>query len=222
MGYWYSSGMEDIKSGMALDYRPPCACLIGVCVFLFAKLLVRKDGLLERRWTVSKGSGPWGLVAWAWRRLNGTNDMKIAKELPYAIELLSLCCMSGMNLFQSISTVGESGTGYVCKCFSAATRDFAAGLARADVLTRLRDRLRVPAAASLVSAIKQADMAGTPLAHVLAVHAEAARKEQYHRLLRSMELVPLKLAVSTALFLLPAVIIVAMVPHLLVFLQSGW
>lgn len=157
-----------------------------------------------------------------WLGWNRASRPRVLHEFPYAVELLALCCLSGMNLSQAIETVGRSGPGYVQKAFALAGQDFSAGFARGEALSRLAARLGTSSARSLVSAIKQSEMSGTPIVEILRTHAEAARREQHAARLKQAELMPLKLAVCTVVFLLPALIIVSVTPHVLAFIKSGW
>jgi tight adherence protein C len=145
-----------------------------------------------------------------------------AQEMPYALELMALCVTSGMSLMQAIEMVGTHGRGEFYEAILSAHRDYAAGMSRIEVLQRLKQRLPCTTMHSLVSAIKQAEVTGTPIAEILQVHSEAARHEEHTRRLRAMELVPLQLVIVTVLLLLPSVLIVSMVPHVIAFTKGGW
>jgi tight adherence protein C len=147
---------------------------------------------------------------------------QVVYELPYAIELMALCCASGTSLMNAIEAVGDSQYDNVARVFKSAYTSFSAGMPRDEVFHRLRTDLGTSSAASLVSAIKQADSGGTPITSILSVHAESARQEEYLEKMRQVELVPLKLAVCTALLLFPALVLVAIGPHIVTFINSGW
>ena len=102
------------------------------------------------------------------------------------------------------------------------SRDLSAGLTRVEALRRLAARLGTPSARSLVSSIRQAEVSGTAVVDVLRAHAEMARRELHASRLKQAELMPLKLALCTVGFLLPALVIVSIVPHVLAFVKSGW
>ena len=94
-----------------------------------------------------------------------------------------------------------------------------AGRPREDALRDLGDRTGVEEVRRLVTAFIQADRLGTPLGKTLRVHAETARVERRHRAEARAYLAPLKMIFPTAIFLLPAFMLVAMAPSLLSLLK---
>ena len=71
------------------------------------------------------------------------------------------------------------------------------------------------------SMLVQAEV-GTPVSTVLSALAQEAEDGERHELEQRFNALPLKLSVITVVFLLPPVLIVAIVPHLLIFLRSQW
>jgi len=205
--------------------RPVFVVLLAVAAGMAAAVLVHPRAVRPKGAGRGRGGGSSRreqLARAPWFRWNRTFMPRVMREFPYAVELLALCCLSGMNLSQAIETVGRSGSGYVQEAFSLASQDFSAGFARGEALTRLAARLGTASARSLVSAIRHAEISGTPIVEILRTHAEAARREQHAARLKQAELMPLKLAVCTVVFLLPALIIVSVTPHVLAFVKSGW
>lgn len=74
----------------------------------------------------------------------------------------------------------------------------------------------------LRSMLLQAEVLGTPVSTVLAALSQEADDEERHEMEQRFNALPVKLSVVTVLFLLPPVLIVAIVPHLLIFLKSRW
>ncbi len=199
--------------------RPALVGLSGLLAASLASLLVRKNQLAAGKRGLRKVGRllPFPKLGQA-RALKAT----VLREFPYAVELLALCCLSGMNLSQAVETVGRLGSGPVEGAFAMTSQDLSAGFTRSEALNRLATRLGTSAARSLVSAVKQSEASGTPVVEILRTHAEVARREQHAARLKQAELMPLKLALCTVVFLLPALVIVSVVPHVLAFVKSGW
>jgi len=87
-----------------------------------------------------------------------------------------------------------------------------AGRPREEALRDLGERAGVEQVRRVVTAFIQADRLGTPLGKTLRVHAEAARVERRHRAEERAYLAPLKMIFPTAVFLMPAFMLVAMGP----------
>ena len=87
-----------------------------------------------------------------------------------------------------------------------------AGRPREEALRDLGERTGVEQMRRIVSALIQADRLGTPLGKTLRIHAESARVERRHRAEARAYLAPLKMIFPTALFLMPAFMLVAMGP----------
>lgn len=151
-----------------------------------------------------------------------TARLVVTDELPYAVELLGLCCMSGMSLLQAIDRVGALGEGAVCHALREASRNFAAGMSRDEALGCLSTQLGTRAADSLVAALRQSESSGTPVVEILRCSAQAARKEGYLAKMRLVEAIPLKLVVCTAVLLFPALMIMALGPQVIAFLTIGF
>lgn len=206
-------------SALEIMARPAFVVLSALAAAIAASALVGKGtGKI-------KGSGSMKverpLPARRWGQARAFRSA-VLQEFPYAVELLALCCLSGMNLSQAVDSVGRLGSGPVQRAFVMTSQDLSAGFTRRQALSRLAARLGTSSALSLVSAVKQSEASGTPVVDILRTHAEVARREQYAERLRQAELMPLKLAVCTVMFLLPALVIVSVVPHVLAFVKSGW
>jgi tight adherence protein C len=90
-----------------------------------------------------------------------------------------------------------------------------AGRPREEAMRDWAERTGADEVRRIVTAFIQADRLGTPLGKTLRVHAEAARVERRHRAEAKAYMAPLKMIFPTALFLMPAFLLVAMAPALL-------
>jgi pilus assembly protein TadC len=148
--------------------------------------------------------------------------LALDEELPYAMETLALSSLSGLGLLQSIELVGGMDDSVACLLFRQVAYDIASGVPRFEAFEKLSKRLNSAAGVSLVSTIRQAEVSGTPIGSILLAQAEAARRYASIERQRRIDLVPLWLVICTVLFLLPSVILSAIVPHILAFSRTGW
>jgi len=88
-----------------------------------------------------------------------------------------------------------------------------------EALRALADRLGLEELRSIVGSFIQTDRLGTPLGRTLRVHAEASRVQRRHRAETQAQLAPLLMLVPTVIFLMPAFMLVAMGPSLLLILK---
>jgi pilus assembly protein TadC len=146
----------------------------------------------------------------------------VIDELPHVMETLALACMSGLGLLQSIELLGTLEGSPLFSTFRHVSNDIATGVPRYEALDRLAVRLDSRVGTSLVSTLKQAELSGTPIVSVLISHAQAARREATIEKHRKIDLIPIKLVICTVVFLLPAVILAAIVPHIVAFTRTGW
>jgi tight adherence protein C len=94
-------------------------------------------------------------------------------------------------------------------------QEMRAGRPRQEALRALADRCGVQEVNAMVSVFIQTDRLGTSMGKTLRVHADSSRIERRHRAEARAYVAPLKMIFPTALFLMPAFMLVAMGPSLL-------
>jgi tight adherence protein C len=81
------------------------------------------------------------------------------------------------------------------------------GRSRADALRSMADRVRVQEVSTAVTAIVQAERLGSNLATVLEELAEDTRNKRMMRAEEIAQLMPVKMVIPMALFMLPALFV---------------
>ena len=163
-------------------------------------------------------------VAWLWPRWRATaarrrHDLDALRELPEVVDLFFVAVASGLNLRLSIEAVGERGP----PLFGAALRrisvDVSDGVRVGDAieagLAPLGDPARPLATALLGSA--RYGMALMTALERLAIETRQLRRRQAEEAIRR---VPVKLLFPLVLLVLPAFVLLTVVPLLATALRS--
>jgi tight adherence protein C len=144
-------------------------------------------------------------------------QQRIIQALPDVLDLLMVCVEAGMGFDAAVARISDKALGKspLHDELMRMHLEIRASRSREDALRDLGDRTGVEEVRRLVTAFIQADRLGTPLGKTLRIHAETARVERRHRAEERAYLAPLKMIFPTAIFLLPAFMLVAMAPSLL-------
>jgi Flp pilus assembly protein TadB len=150
------------------------ACILGAVMFA-----PRLTALLPLR------ALPLALIAMLWAaselpllllsRRAAKRGAALRAVLPDALDLLRACLAAGLPLRRSLSLVGDHCAEPVAGEFAAVAAETAFGISQSTALDRLASRNPEPEVRSLVSAVRQAERNGSPLAPVIAAQADDAR-----------------------------------------------
>jgi tight adherence protein C len=141
----------------------------------------------------------------------------IVEALPDVLDLLMVCVEAGMGFDAAVVRIAESvrKPTPLHEEMMRMHLEIRAGRPREEAMRDWAERTGTEEVRRIVTAFTQADRLGTPLGKTLRVHAEAARVERRHRAEAKAYMAPLKMIFPTALFLMPAFLLVAMAPALL-------
>jgi tight adherence protein C len=141
----------------------------------------------------------------------------IVEALPDVLDLLMVCVEAGMGFDAAVARIAESARTPtpLHEEMMRMHLEIRAGRPRDEAMRDFAERTGVDEVRRVVTAFTQADRLGTPLGKTLRVHAEAARIDRRHRAEARAYIAPLKMIFPTALFLVPAFLLVAMAPALL-------
>jgi tight adherence protein C len=146
----------------------------------------------------------------------------IVHALPDVLDLLMVCVEGGLAFDAAVARIADRPDARRAPLHMELLRmqlEIRAGRPREEALRDLGERTGVEEVKRVVSAFVQADRLGTPLGKTLRIHAEAARVERRHRAEERAYLAPLKMIFPTAVFLLPAFMLIAMAPSVLSMLK---
>jgi len=159
--------------------------------------------------------------AWLSRRVR-ERQTGIVHSLPDVLDLLMVCVEGGLGFDAAVARIADRADRGRSALHDELLRmhlEIRAGRPREEALRGLADRTGVEPVRRVVTAFIQAERLGTPLGKTLRVHAESARVERRHRAEEKAYLAPLKMIFPTALFLMPAFMLVAMGPSVINLLQ---
>lgn len=137
---------------------------------------------------------------------------KMQRELPDAIDLMTISVESGLGFDAAIQQVAKNTEGPLSEEFARVLREMQIGASRSDSLRKLADRTSVPEIRTFVSAMVQADAFGIPIAQVLRVQSSEIRVKRRQRAEEKAQQVPVKITIPLIFCILPCLFIAVMGP----------
>jgi len=145
---------------------------------------------------------------------------KMQRELPDAIDLMTISVESGLGFDAAIQQVAHNTEGPLSDEFARALREMQIGRSRSDALRGMADRTTVPELRTFVSAMVQADAFGIPIASVLRVQSSEIRVKRRQRAEEKAQQVPVKITVPLIFTILPCLFIAVMGPAVISIMDS--
>lgn len=150
-------------------------------------------------------------------------EIEVVKTLPTYLDFITMCVEAGLNFQGALGQAMEKAPpGPMRNEFAIVLRDMRSGLARADALRRMAERLDITEITSFVSSIIQAEKMGASLASVLRVQAEQRRNERFQRAEKTAMQAPVKLVGPLIIFIFPVTFIVLGFPIAIKFLGADF
>lgn len=188
-----------------------CTC-VGVAVALAASLVF---GVSVPTRLAMLGIG--ALIGWFGpnlylyqRTYERTEQMQ--RELPDAIDLLTICVESGLGFDAAIQQVARSTEGPLADEFQRLLHEMQIGKSRGEALRALSERSNVADVRSFVGAMAQADAFGIPVAQVLRTQSHEMRVRRRQRAEQRAQQVPVKITVPLIFCILPCLFIAVIGP----------
>lgn len=145
---------------------------------------------------------------WLRRRVK-ERQKKIQNGLPDALDLLVTSIEAGLGLDAALVRVGEATDGPLGEEVSRTLREMAVGRPRHDALLELGTRSGVRDLDALIRPVVQAERSGVSIGSALRVQAEDLRVRRRQRAEEYARKIPVKMVMITAIFFVPAVIVLA-------------
>jgi tight adherence protein C len=170
--------------------------------------------------------GPWPVWLWAAAFVVGfmapdwqldarlaVRRARIAMELPTMLDMLTIAASAGLALEQALQEVSRQSAGTVAQELQRASREMALGQRTlVDALQAMSDRNAVPELTSVVDHLRAVHDQGLPLVQSLAAQAEALRDRQRLRIVEEGGKASVRMVLPVALFILPVLFVVILVP----------
>jgi tight adherence protein C len=155
--------------------------------------------------------GWFGPSLWVYQVGYDRNEI-IRRELPDAIDLLTISVEAGLAFDAALAQVARSSDGPLAKELFRVLQEMQLGTGRILALRALADRTDVEELRTFVAAMVQADTFGIPIATVLRVQSSQMRVKRSQRAEEKAQQVPVKILFPLIFCILPALFIVVMGP----------
>ena len=138
--------------------------------------------------------------------------MQIRKDLPDALDLLTITVEAGLAFDAAMTQVARNTEGPLAEEFYRVLQEIQLGLARGEALETMAARVDIEELNAFVGAVVQADSLGIPIAQVLRVQAREMRIKRSQRAEEAAMKVPVKILFPLIFCILPSLFIVVMGP----------
>jgi tight adherence protein C len=152
------------------------------------------------------------------RRRARLRSRRISEALPDALDLMVVCLEAGLGLNSTIARVGEERSVMddpLGQEFAQVAVELREGRSREEALRALGSRNGVEDLKALASLIIQCDRLGASMGDTLRAHADLLRTKRRQRIEEEARKLPIKMLFPLALFILPALFVVAVGPAVL-------
>lgn len=149
---------------------------------------------------------------------NRTDQMR--KDLPDALDLLTISVEAGMAFDSAVSQVARNTRGPLADEFFRVLQEMQIGLSRAEAIRAMGDRTDLSELRNFASAMVQADRLGIPVASVLRVQANEMRVKRSQRAEEQAQRVPVKILFPLIFCILPVLFIIILGPAAITIFDS--
>jgi pilus assembly protein TadC len=193
-------------------------CIIGL-LFVTYPMHDPKNPLL---WLFMMfGLGFYGPEFWLKMKIRKVKN-SIIRDLPDAIDLLSLCVNAGLDFLLALKWVIEkSAPSILILELKQVMQEVHVGKPRRDALTDFANKYQIPDLSTFTRALVQADRMGTSVADALNIISEDMRISRFRRGEQIALKAPLKMLIPLLFCIFPVVGIIVAGPVLLQFMQGN-
>jgi tight adherence protein C len=157
------------------------------------------------------------------RRQLASRRSHIQMELPAILDQLAIATSAGLSLEQAFAEVAESSDGVVADELRRVMAELTYGRwdSMQEALDSLDRRNNVSELTTLVAQVRAAHTQGVPIMQVLAAQADTLRQRRKAALVEAGGKASVKMVVPIAVFILPVLAIVILVPAAIQLMQIG-
>jgi tight adherence protein C len=169
-----------------------------------------------------------GLIAgfhipdWDLRRRVAHRRTRVIVELPAILDLLTITASAGLALEQSLHVVAQQTHGLVADELRHVVREMAFGHSSVmDALEGVAQRTAQPELTTLVGQLRTAHEQGLPLVQTLSTQADAIREQKRLSIIEEGGKASVRMVLPVALFILPVLFVVLLVPAAVELMHLG-
>lgn len=155
------------------------------------------------------------------RRLASRRTL-VVMELPILLDMLTIATSAGLALEQALGVVARQSQGAVAQELQHAVREMALGQRSVvEALEAVAVRNAIPELSSFVGQLRAAHEQGIPLVQTLSTQAEALREQKRLRIVEEGGKASVRMVLPVALFILPVLFVVLLVPAAVELMHLG-
>ena len=159
--------------------------------------------------------GAFSPILWL-RDMAFRREKDILKELPTALEVISLCVEAGLSLEQGLTKYLQNSKPQSLKSeFTKVLEQTKMGSSRKDSLQSMSSRLNLTDVSLFVTSVVHAERFGTGMAKTLRQLAITMRDKQVQRAEKAIQELPVKMLLPLLLFIMPVTFLIIFGPILL-------
>jgi tight adherence protein C len=133
--------------------------------------------------------------------------IEIQKGLPDLLDMLATTVRAGLAFNGALTYTVDIARGALREEIQAVLSEIRLGRSRSDSLRAMAERVRLTDLSTTVTAIVQAERLGSNLASVLGELSDEARNKRMNRAEEIAAMMPIKMVIPMALFMLPALFV---------------
>lgn len=146
----------------------------------------------------------------------------VLMELPILLDMLTIATSAGLALEQALGVVAGQSQGVVAQELQHAVREMAIGRRLiVEALEAMAERNAVPELTSFVGHLRAVHEQGIPLVQALSTQAESLREQKRHRIVEEGGKASVRMILPVALFILPVLFVVLLVPATVELMHLG-
>lgn len=186
---------------------------MGVAIIAFIVALLTGAGLVKSMLALLMGLiGGYLLFELIIINKVSTRQRAIEKELPDALDMLTISVEAGLGFDSALQRVGQNMQGPIAEEFSKTLQEIRIGRTRREALRDLGFRTGVIDMSRFVDALVQADQLGVSMGNVLRNQSDQMRILRRQRIQERAMKAPIKMLFPIMIFILPAIFIVLLAP----------
>ena len=159
-------------------------------------------------------------VLWLGSKIR-SRQSEIVKQLPDALDLLTICVEAGLGFDQAVSKLVEKSDGELPRAFNRYLQEVALGKLSRNALLAMSNRMDVSDVTTFVAAIVQAQQLGVSMAKILRVQSEQMRMLRRQRAEEKAHQAPVKMVFPMVFLTFPSIFIMLLGPAILLMMDSG-
>ena len=145
----------------------------------------------------------------------------IIRDLPDALDLMTICVEAGLTFDMAMSKVYEKWDNDLATSFGRVLAEIQLGKTRREALRDMSSRMDVADVTSFVAAIIQADQLGVSIAKILRVQSDQMRVKRRQRAQEKAQQAPIKMMIPMVFLIFPSIWIVLLGPSIIILLHTS-